>query len=206
MSSDPRIALRTALAAYLAGAGIDADLVVSAGWPDPTKKLPAKALTVTIPGQPIEVIEHAPRVWNWAPGSGDTTSPVRYSYGLARFGVQLDLWTAFAAVRDQLVPKVQAAVKRPSQVTLGTSDLPRLSHAPGLVLRLTDFFGTPADVSFTALPDIPEGSEVAQRAEWRAIWQGEASVYLLAEESVSVIRTLVASLAVNGGAPQDITI
>lgn len=199
----PLEAVRKTLADYLATQ--NAGVTVSPRWPTPQRPLPAKAITVVLPPAPPVVREHPPRVWSFT-ATSSTAGDVLYSYGLAEIGLQLDVWAQYPAVRDQLAASVQGQINRPPSATLGLTTLPRLSRAPGLVLRCTEFYDVPVDYRFEPIPPELETSDRAQKGDWRATWQGKATVHLLSQESVAIMTQLVLQLATNGGAASDVPI
>lgn len=209
MATDFRGAVRTALAAHLRAQLTPAysEIAVSEGWPTPGKPLPALALTITLPtSAAVEVAPHTPHVWQVTPiaGSDPPQGKCLYSWGLASIGLQLDLWAGFPAVRDEVASAVSDALQMSPDSTIASPPTKRLARASSLLLRVPGVFGAVCEFNFSPFPDTPEASDNAQRAEWRATWQGTATLYLLAEQTVSLRTSIVAQLATNGGSAEDV--
>lgn len=201
MALEPRRAIRTALASYFTAEleeRYPSAVKVYDQWPD-GQPLEAIALSISVPPAPPEVREFQPQVISFAPGPTDPISTLQYSYGIATIGMQLDLWTGYPAVRDELVGVITELCNRPPAATLGVPSLPQLSLAPGLVLRIPDFYDGLCNFDFTHFPRLPEDSESAQTGKWRASWSGSAELHLLKEEAVAVLRQVQLQLKLNGG-------
>lgn len=217
-AADPRVVARAALAAYLTAelASDWSDVRVSENWPTPQTGFPKRALTVLAPRvAPLEVAYHAPVIW----GTTDTTpepteeepdpaptGTVLYSYGRATYQLQLDVWAEFEAVRDQLQAVVQTALNRNPLATLPSDPaaVPCLDAGPGLVLELDDFYGVTCEYRFDPVPLLAETPPAAMAGDWRATWSGTATVYLMTEQAVALMKSITLRQTINGGSSEDV--
>jgi len=204
-TTDPLSAVRDALKGYLATylASSFPSLVVSSGWPTPGKSLGPQALTVTLPMAVPRVSSHLPRKVDFVPIDADTGT-YTYSYGLADVGLQLDLWTQREFDRNALVQAIQAALNRPPAATLGLTVLPGVARQQGAVLRVPEFYNAPASYLFDHFPSVTETSSAVQAASWRAMWTGNATLFLLSQEAVAILKSIVGKFSFNGGAQSNV--
>jgi hypothetical protein len=198
----PRAAARKALADYLRSAlqPTFPQLAVSENWPNPKQPFPPQALTVLAPQNGVQTEYHAPVIWQVTPISG-TQATVLYSYGRLTIGMQLDTWSNFEAVRDSLAAAVTPLLNQSPSSSLGLGGLD-LQNAPGLVLPLPSYYGVTCEYAFDGEASPDESSDNATVAGWRATWTGSASLYLMAQQTVSLMLEIDAQLTLNG-APTD---
>ncbi len=187
-------AVRDALATYLAAelTGAFPGLVVSSEWP--TGPLPALALTVLAPGTP-DVTFFPPEVASVTPGAAPNGT-VRFCYGEASLGLQLDAWATAQPARDALAAATRDALNRHPAVTLGTPTPPRLGRRGGLVLKIAALLDAPCDLRFAPTPLPVEDADAAAAGEWRATWTGSALLYLMDAQQVALLKTLTVTTTV----------
>ena len=206
-TNDVQAALRKALAGYLstqlAAALPDAPPVVSENWPT-GPNLPPLAVTVLAPAEP-EVSYHAPVIRSVTPTS-DIAGTCLYTYGYAVFPVQLDCWAQFEAVRDLLSAAVRDALLTSIATTMGSPTLPELQRNTRLILPVPDYFNAACAYDFAAGPRPTEDTNAQQLGEWRAMWQGQACIYLHAQQSVALMNDIAAQISANGGASTSFTV
>lgn len=199
---EPVAALRAALGAYLR-AELDPEVVVLDEWPQPGRTRQQRVVSIVSPGGVQKVTAHLPRKLSFVPVDADTGT-YSYSYGLAEVALQLDAWAENPSARDQLVAALQAKLNRPPSATLGGTALPRASRQQGLVLRVTNFFSAPCSYVFDFLPRLPESSSIAQAGAHRGTFTGMATMFLVNEDVVPILKSIVGLVSVNGGAQQSV--
>jgi len=202
--TEPRAACRKALATSLSSylTPLHSGIVVSEKWPTPGKALTALSLTVITPGTAPKVEFHQPVKHKVTLPESGHAGTVLYSYGRVDVDLQIDAWALYPATRDALALSTLRALNRPANVTLSTPALTDYSHAPGLVLRLTDWFNVTASYRFDALGAIPENSDAAQVNEYRATWQGSAHFYLCDEQQLYLMQKILLKAKYDNG-PQE---
>ena len=197
MSVNVKAAVRASLAAYLLDylAADYPTLQVLQKWPTPGKALPEVCISIVAPGGDEES-PFAPEVVAVTPGLG-VDGEVTYSTGLQVLGLQLDCWTRFSAVRDALAGAVWSALNRHPLDTLDPEAKPHLGAQRGLVIPVTDLYNTPCDFRFDPVSDVVETSDNAQQGEWRATWQGTATVHALVRETLPLIQQVTITFDVD---------
>lgn len=208
MASEIRAALRDALATYLTSrlaSQFPADAEDADGLKVYPRRRPLGTMAVqkviavaTQPGS-VDVQSFPPTPISVADTSG-TSSLVTYAYGYAEVPMQLDVWAPNEPTRDALVQAVEAAINRPPAATLlgATSEFARFR---GVVIRVTDFYDAPSRYLFGSFPRAyEETSASSQGSRWRATWQGTAQLYLLDQQTLNLLKTLVLQEGVNGAA------
>jgi len=196
-----KVAVRLALANYLR-TNLSASwpsLLVTENWPTPQRAFPPQSLTVLAPSDGQVTEYHQPVVWSVTPTTG-VNCTVLYSYGKLKIPLQLDAWAQYESLRDDLAASVTPLVNVPADVTLGVAgNQPELAQAPGLVIPIPTYFSVTAEFRFEPAPGPREGSDPALMGEWRATWDGEALIYLMAQDTKPLMKTIVMQMAVNGG-------
>lgn len=197
--SDPRVAVRSALAQYLKAQlpGVS----ISENWPTAVKALVMPAVTV-LASSTVRTAWHQPMVWRTTPIKGAQTpkGDVLYSYGKAEINMQLDCWAGFEATRDKLAQQVEAVINRPPEDTLNPDPnrLKSFSVRPGLVLKVGGYYDTYCEFIFEAVAsDLPENNFAAQTNEWRQAYTGTANFYVCNEEQMALLKAAIAVLDIN---------
>lgn len=202
---NPRVAARRALADYLRTNLTAAwpNIVVSENWPTPQAKLAPQALTVLAPQSGEFVEYHQPVVWQVTPAT-NTAGSILYSYGKMTLPLQVDAWAQFEAVRDDLVAAVLPLLNRDTAATLGVSQTATLAQAPGLVIPVPTYANVTAEYHFDPLPRLWEDQEPAMVSDWRATWVGDATIYLVQQETQPLMLDVTVKLSANGAAAEDV--
>jgi hypothetical protein len=161
-----------ALGAWLSrtlGAGV----VVSTQWPEPSKKLPERALTILRAGPP----ESDP-VDPIVVGRVDTdahTSMFTWRLRAVRQPLQLDVWARHHAVRDELLAELDVALNTGMSATLGATGADPVQN--GVVVLLGDGW-TGTAYCFFDRAELADSPDAATRHEYRATLRGWAEVDL----------------------------
>ncbi len=175
-------ALKTFLASQLS------DVTISEVWPNPDQPLPAKAITIVKIGQ-----RHDTKASPELVGTADTLTgdppevdPILKAYtwrvGLVEQSLQLDIWSCYQAVRDDIDARLDAALRAGPAITLATLSTEDALNADdfrdGLLLALTaDSLPGIADFAFEG-SEIGDTPESVQREEFRATRLGSVAVPL----------------------------
>ena len=148
-------------------------VVVSTTWPEPTKPLAAKAVTILRAGapddDPLDPIIVA-RV-----DTGPHTSLFTWRLRALRQPLQLDVWAKHPAARDDLLARLDEALNAGMGATLGALNADPVRH--GVVVPLGDGWTGAADCFFNR-PDVSDAPDAAARGEYRATLRGWAEVDL----------------------------
>ncbi len=167
---------------------LGSDVVVSTQWPEPSKRLPPKAVTILRAGSPDE--EPLDPIIVGRVDTGPHTSLFTWRMRAVRQPVQLDVWARHALVRDDLLARLDEALNQGLGVTLGTPGADPFRH--GLVLPLADGWTGTADFYFDR-PEVTDTPDAAARSEYRATARGwiEVDLTLTAPSArIAVIRFL----------------
>lgn len=165
MAKDPVASALDALVAHLQGAvdtaGLPPEvngLTVRRGWPERNTDLDLSAGSViaVTSGRPDEERINPHAVGTVDAGGGQLTTT--YKVAELTIPVQVDAWSPFRAVRDQMVAAVEAAL---------VNQVPASS---GLWLDQDDYHGRPLSFEVTGGPRYEDDAEGVTRGEWRAIW------------------------------------
>ncbi len=159
MAIETNEALLDAIVAYFQTALADSDFTftVKKGWPDgeaPLELETGPVLTVTLVSSETELCSPA--------DVGVDGSTVTYRVGYLTSRVQLDLWTAYRAQREDAGFEVQQALHN------------QLPHTTGLWLASSGYFDRPISIDITGTRTFDEGSDPAAVGEWRCMWDLEA--------------------------------
>lgn len=183
-----RNALATHLATYLAGNWPTVQVLES--MPLAQKLLSDPSIAISISS--VETEDHEPMPWTVTATTGVNGSVV-YSYGRATIGLQLDVWTTYPARRDAICGDIHGALNLSPQETLGLSGAPTLRRHPGLVLLVPEMFNVTAAYEFKGDTSLTETSQGASTDEWRASFDGEATIYLMDSDSVALMKQIEVS-------------
>lgn len=165
-----------ALGARLSSA-LDPDVVVNYDWPDPEAPLPQKGITIVMAGQADDDILQPEAV---------SSTPIDATSRLYRWKVlertqpiQLDVWTTYQTLRDDLVAKLDQIF---NAGWTGTPD-------SGLVLDLADGWEGKATADLEG-PSLTNSGVLAQVSEFRATYAGELRMCLYVDApSPRIART-----------------
>jgi hypothetical protein len=207
-------ALKTYLASQIPG------VTINEVWPNPDADLPERVITIVKIGAREEtkidpkVVASAPVM---IPGSPDplvlVEDPVNRSFTwcvkLVRQSIQLDVWSCYQAVRDDLHAQLDEALNLGPAITLGSLMPLSDPFRDGLLLALGD--GRPgfADVRFDG-PEIDDTPESVQKNEFRATRFGTIDVPLTITRTqprmaqVSMTVTTATGLHITAGNATDI--
>jgi len=201
-------AARSELATWLTGQLHDAGFVginVLDQWPAPSRKLELPVIAVLAVGE-MDRDPHSPMLHSVTELTG-VQGLVTYSYGRITLGFQLDVWGSTPRERSALTKAVSDATNVNPIYSLNlTNALPDYRRAPGLVLRLNDFYGVLCSYRFEqeAVPE--EDSDSAQTMEFRAMFSGESLLHAANVEQVALLKRIHLSRFVNGGTTPDETV
>jgi len=153
MATDPISSALDALVTHLASE-LGSSATVRRGWPEAAVEMDVGTkpeVAVTASPSPRATLV-SPRELD---ESGSETLTVTYRVGLLEVLVQVDLWCAYRATRDEVAPLVEAALH---------NQLPRTS---GLWLTQDDYYSRPLSFDIEA-PGTHEQDAAA--GEWRSSW------------------------------------
>jgi hypothetical protein len=148
-------------------------VTVSAQWPEPTKKLPPKAVTILRAGPPDE--EPLDPIVVSRVDTGPHVSLFTWRMRALRQPLQLDVWARHHAARDELLAELDEALNAPMAATIGAKNADPVRH--GVVVRLGDGWTGMADCFFDR-PEVTDTPDAAARSEYRATLRGWADVDL----------------------------
>ena len=165
-----------ALGARLSSA-LDPDVVVNYDWPDPEAPLPQKGITIVMAGQADDDILQ-PEVVNSAPIDA-VNRLYRWKVLERTQPIQLDVWTTYQTLRDDLVAKLDQVF---NAGWTGTPD-------SGLLLTLSDGWDGKATADFEG-PSLTNSGALAQVSEFRATYAGELRMCLYVDAPSPRIATI----------------
>lgn len=162
------------------------DWKISARWPDPERRLPAKAVTV-IPAGPVEWTMVEPKVVG-GPTSVGIAGSGAFTW-LLRLGimpVQMDVWSNTDVSRDDMMASLENVLNAgTSQTGTNAMGMPSDPFRNGVLLALGDGWSGNCDFVFNQ-PEWQDDPSSVQRSEYRATMRGE-SVFNLYGTATSVI-------------------
>jgi hypothetical protein len=161
-----------ALGSWL-GRCLGSTVTVSPHWPEPTKKLPPKAVTILRAGPPEE--EPLDPIIVGRQDTRPHTSLFTWRMRALRQPLQLDVWARHAPARDDLLARLDEALNAGMGATLGVTNADPFRH--GVVLPLADGWSGTADCFFDR-PEVSDTPDAAARSEYRATLRGWAEVDL----------------------------
>lgn len=162
--------------------------VVSTHWPEPSKKLPAKGVTILRAGAPEE--EPLDPIIVGRADTGPHTSLFTWRLRALRQPLQLDVWAHHHAARDDLLARLDVALNAGMGASLGAASAEPVRH--GVVLPLGDGYAGTADCYFDR-PEVFDAPDAAIRSEYRATARGWMEVDLTVTAPgarIAVIRFL----------------
>jgi hypothetical protein len=175
-------ALRTYLAAQLP------DVIVSDEWPNPDEALPEKAITILKIGAREET-RAEPRVVKSEPlmvGDPPAEDPVLRVYTwrvkLIKQTIQLDIWSQYEVVRDDISARLDEALSQGPAVTIDPTNINLDDFRDGILLALGDGHPGFADYMFDG-DDCVDEAGAAQRSEFRATRLGYISAPLTIQKT-----------------------
>lgn len=176
-------ALATWLTTRLSGTGIE----VKRRWTEPDKLLPAKCITIIPAGaRKDELLDPVVISQTTDIGTGITT----YVYRLrcVTQPLQLDVWSTYAPVRDDILALLDGHLNVGEAVTLGIAG--RDVMRQGLLLPLSDGWSGYADICFDE-PSYFDTPDSAQVKEFRASYRGEANIDLTVTATAPKLATII---------------
>lgn len=165
-------AVVNALGSWLARS-LGKSVAVSTQWPEPTRKLPAKAVTILRAGAPDE--EPLDPIVVARIDTGPHVSLFTWRMRALRQPLQLDVWARHHAARDELLAELDVALNAPMSATLAAVTSDPVRH--GVVVPLGDGWTGTADCFFDR-PEVSDTPDAAARSEYRATLRGWADVDL----------------------------
>jgi hypothetical protein len=185
MAIDPIASALQALATHLTTALGELVASVRVGWPEHEQDFDlAEGPIVTLFAG--EVLEERCAPFELDREDTETGVQVLYKVAEMTFPVQLDLWTAYRAHRDDVALHLIEALEN------------RAPHGSGLWLSHEDYHGRP--VSFEVISNQrPQAQDGIERGEWRATWMLRVSSALLAIVTHPRIETLEVETETTGG-------
>lgn len=168
-------------------------VAVSTQWPEPTKKLPAKAVTILRAGAPEE--EPLDPIIVSRIDTGAYTSIFTWRLRALRQPLQLDVWARHHAVRDELLASLDVALNKGIGATLRIQNADPFRH--GVVLPLAHGWTGTADCFFDR-PEVSDTPDAAARSEYRATLRGWAEVDLTLSAPSARIAVIQFKTLTNG--------
>lgn len=148
-------------------------VVVSTRWPEPSKKLPERAITILRAGPPEgEPVD--PIVVGRA-DTGPHTSLFTWRLRALRQPLQLDIWARHHAARDEMLAELDVSLNVGMGATIGAASADPVRN--GVVVALGDGWTGTADCYFDR-PDVFDSPDAATRSEYRATARGWTDVDL----------------------------
>jgi len=185
---DPSAAACDAIAAYFASV-IDG-LTARRGWPEANTELDlASGPVLTVEAGPRESVLVPPRRIDQ---SGTTTLVVTYRVAWLSFPVQLDLWAAHRADRDDTAEIIESALHN------------RLPAVAGLFLDSTGYHSRPLTIACTSSRSEDQGDGAA-RGEWRHTWElsVETDLVVVTEHPALTEADIAAAIEAGGDVVTD---
>jgi hypothetical protein len=161
-----------ALGSWLARA-LGPAVAISTRWPEPTKKLPERAVTILRAGPPEG--EPVDPIVVGRVDTAEHTSLFTWRLRALRQPLQLDVWARHHAARDELLAELDVALNTGMGPTVGVANADPVRH--GVLVPLDDGWTGTADCYFDRAEvfDSPDG---ATRGEFRATVRGWTDVDL----------------------------
>lgn len=174
MATSIQQAAANALATYLASEL--SDVTVEQRWPDASKNLPAKAITILMAGPRTED-KFDPHLVSTAELAPPVANTAAFTWAVASITqpLQLDVWTTYDVVRDEILARLDDSLHKGETHTLGTFNSDPVRH--GVLLALGDGWTGNVDCTFDA-PTVDQTPDQVNKAEFRATMRGEARMTL----------------------------
>jgi hypothetical protein len=149
------------------------DVAVSTKWPEPSTKLPPRAVTILRAGPPED--EPLDPIAVARLDTGPHTSMFTWRLRALRQPLQLDVWARHHPARDELLADLDVALNAGMGATLGVANADPVRH--GVVVQLADGWTGTADCFFDR-PELTDSPDAATRSEYRATVRGWTDVDL----------------------------
>lgn len=180
LSVPVQIAASARLAKYLSS--VMPDVQFELKWPDPSKKLPQKAVTIIPAGKRNLVYMEYPQLVS----SVDLTPPNkqwRWRVAECEQPIQMDVWAQFSDDRDDIVARLDKYINVGfSELSTATISTPTVDQ--NIVLELEDdWFGSVAYFTFDEV-DYRDTPDQVQRQEYRATYKG-MGFFNLSQDAIS---------------------
>jgi hypothetical protein len=173
-----------ALQAYLQPLFTDA--FVDTRWPDATRKLPPKAITIICAGQRQDT-QIDPFTTGQVNLAGGTAANYNWQIKACEQPLQLDVWGQTDVSRDDLIARLDIALNAGLSIIKPTQD----PVDNGVVLQVADGWPcTFADFLFEN-PDLDDTPDNVNTSEFRATYRGSVNVMLTVTKQSA--RQLVAT-------------
>ncbi len=161
------------------------DVVVSSDWPNPDEELPEKAITILRIGARQEmkidptVVKSEPHLTGDPPTEHPVLRRFTWRVKLVQQSVQLDIWSRYEAVRDDIHARLDEILNSGTLVTLDGIIHPIMGDEfrDGLLLPMGDGHEGHVDFRFDG-PDPDDTPTSVQRKEFRSTRRGEAAMAL----------------------------
>jgi hypothetical protein len=190
--ADPQVSIQQAMANALVtylGATLD-DVTCRSRWPDPSKNLPEKAITVVPIGRRQDQDVTGSFIRKLAVEELDPPDPYLKLYTFARSAciqpIQLDVWAIYDYDRDDIVARLDDALSANLVTTAGVANDDPVRD--GVLLPLSDGFGGYCDFTFDG-PLKDDSPDAASRAEFRATYTGTAAAHLTKQITLPTLTT-----------------
>jgi len=179
-------AMTNALVGYLTTAL--PDIKCRSRWPDPSKNLPEKAITVVPIGRRQDDDVTGSFIRQIAVEELSPPDPKRKIYTYARSActqpVQLDIWAVTDIDRDDIVSRVDDALSANLVTTISAANDDPVRDGP--LLALGDGFSGFSDFTFDG-PMKNDTPDSASRAEFRATYTGTAAAHLTKKIALPIL-------------------
>ena|ERR1700690_1371256 len=183
-----QIAASNSLCAYLST--VMPDVVFESTWPDPEKSLPVKAITLIPAGPRNLVFMQSPQLISFTELFPPDPILKLYRYRIAECEqpFQMDVWSQFAADRDDMVARLD------QYINVGFSELPGLTGVDpadqNISLAMADGWeGSNAYFTFDTVSYDDTPDQVTRR-EYRATYKGMGYFNLSTTASSSTIAQI----------------
>lgn len=176
-------ALASWLTTRLAGTGIE----VRKRWTEPDKQLPAKCITIVPAGARQDELLDPVVISQSTDGITGVTTYV-YRLRCVTQPLQLDVWSTYAPVRDDILALLDLHLNVGEAITLGVSG--RDVMRQGLLLPLGDGWSGYVDICFDS-PSYFDTPDSAQVNEFRAMYRGEAVIDLTVSATAPKLAQII---------------
>lgn len=165
-------AIANALARWLASS-LGPDVVVDSRWPEPSRRLPPRAVTVLLAGPPDE--DPLDPIAVGRTDVSPTRALVTWRLSALRQPLQIDAWATTDLGRDDLRQRLRSALRAGMGRTIGAFNAEPFRH--GVVVPLADGWTGHADCFFDK-PQITDTPDAVHRCECRLTTRGVAEAFL----------------------------
>lgn len=175
-------ALASWLTTRLTGTGIE----VRKRWTEPDRPLPAKAITIIPAGARQDELLDPVVISQSTDGITGVTTYV-YRLRCVTQPLQLDVWSTYAPVRDDILALLDLHLNVGEAITLGIAG--RDVMRQGLLLALGDGWTGYADICFDS-PSYFDTPDSVQVSEYRGTLRGEAVIDLTVTATAPKLATI----------------